>query len=169
MNDTSVRESTELLAALKDVELFQGVADDILQEIASQAKIVEFQAGDQIFRENDRADNVYALIQGAVSLVICRPNVGCRQLVTLGAGELLGWSPLVNRERLSATAEVREPARVIEIPGKHIAQVCRDNPAFFGEFMQRVAQIVSDRLNATRLQLLELSGIHLPESAIESD
>lgn len=169
MTNPAMLESIETLAILEDSELFEGVDADTLRDLATHARVVEFATGDRVFQENDLAENVYLIVSGRVSLVICRPHVGCRQLLELGEGELLGWSSLLDRNRFSATAEVRTATKMVELCGKHLTQLCGDNPSFFGKFMSRVAQIVAQRLNATRLQLLELSGIHLPLVTIESD
>ena len=37
------------------------------------------------------------------------------------------------------------------------------------DFMRRAAVVLGERLAATRVQLLELSGVHLPEFPLESD
>ena len=47
--------------------------------------------------------------------------------------------------------------------------VNRDNPEFGFEFMHRVAMALAQRLSATRLQLLDMSGFQLPDVQIESD
>ena len=47
--------------------------------------------------------------------------------------------------------------------------VLPQNPAFGFHFMHRVACTLADRLSGTRLQLLEMCGVHLPDVALESD
>ena len=53
--------------------------------------------------------------------------------------------------------------------GKAALKLCAEDPEFGFEFMRRAAQVLAERLAATRMQLLEMGGVRLPEVAIESD
>lgn len=169
MIETLTLPTSDTQAALKAFDLFEGVDEKTLRQLAAQSEIVEFSERECIFRENDLAEYVYFIISGRVSLVICRRDVGCRQLTQLGAGELLGWSPLVQRRRLSASAIVSERTTAVRINAAQITNLKERNPAFFCNFMSRVARIVAQRLAATRLQILDMCGLHLPEFPIDSD
>ena len=87
----------DIMNMLRGVEFFQGIADADLLKVAEISKVVEFPVRHDIFRENEPASDVYIVISGRVSLIICAPAVGCRQLMEVGDGELIGWSPLVGR------------------------------------------------------------------------
>lgn len=95
-----------MLDTLRSVEFFHDIGDEHLAKLAKIAKIVEFPANTNIFREHDTAREMYLIISGQVSLIICERRVGCRQLMEVGDGELIGWSPLVSRPRLSDTANI---------------------------------------------------------------
>lgn len=169
MTQSLTLQTPDLLAALKTFDLFEGVDDATLRQLAAHSRIVEYSEPKCIFRENDLSEHVYLIMSGLVDLVICRPDVGCRRLMQLGAGELLGWSPLVQRPRLSASAIVSERITAIEIDAAQIARLNQENPEFFCNFMSHVARIVAQRLSATRLQMLDMCGVRLPEVQIESD
>ncbi len=122
-----------------------------------------------LFREQDLADDVYFVIDGRVSLAICAPSVGCRQLMEVGPGDLIGWSPLVGRLRLSDSAQTVTATSVIAVKGDWLLALCGEFPKFGYEFMHRAAQELAKRLAATRLQMLKMTGHALPEVQIESD
>ena len=122
-----------------------------------------------MFREDEPAKDVFIVIEGRVSLAIGALRVGCRQLTEVGPGELIGWSPLVRQPRLMDTAHTMTPVKAIVMEGERILALCTERPQFGFEFMQRVAQTLSSRLNATRWQLFKMSGLLLPEVQIESD
>jgi len=163
MSDTTIVES------LRGVDFFHDIADEYLVKLAEIARPVEYPAHSEMFHEHDRAKDMYVIISGKVSLAICGPNVGCRQLMQVGAGELVGWSPLVGRPRLSDTAHTLKPTKALAIDGEQALALCREDPRFGFEFMHRVAIALAQRLSATRLKLLELSGLQLPDVQIESD
>jgi CRP/FNR family transcriptional regulator, cyclic AMP receptor protein len=159
----------ELVNLLRGVEFFHDLAEENLRRVAAISKIVEFPGRHDIFRENEPASDVYIIISGRVSLVICAPPVGCRQLMEVGAGELIGWSPLVGRSRLSDTARTLTPTKAIAMDGQRILSLCTEDPRFGFEFMHRAAQTLASRLHAARMQLLKMSGRLLPEAQIETD
>jgi CRP/FNR family transcriptional regulator, cyclic AMP receptor protein len=159
----------DLAKTLRDVEFFHGIANEHLERVAAISKIVEFPAHHVIFREDEPAKDVFIIIGGRVSLAFCAPTFGCRQLTEVGTGELIGWSPLVGRLRLSDTAQTMTPANAIAMDGQRILALCAEDPKFGFEFMHRAAQTLASRLNATRLQLFKMNGLLLPEVQIESD
>ena len=157
------------LDTLRRSTFFQNVADDHLAPLAEISRIVEYPTKKTMFGEFDQANDVYIIVSGEVSLVVCEPKVGCRQLTTVHTGELLGWSPLLKRGRMSATAVTLTPTKAIVIDGEKLTDLCKKEPSLGCEFMTRTAQVLAERLFATRVQLLELSGVHLPQVTLESD
>ena len=158
-----------ILELLRRVNFLHDIADEHLERLAEISRTVEFAARKEVFRENEPAEDVFLVISGRVSLVTCAPKIGCRQLMEVGPGELFSWSPLVSRARLSDSAQTLVPTKAIAINGQEVLQLCKDNPEFGFEFMHRTARVLAERLAATRLQLLEMGGVRLPEVAIESD
>ena len=161
-------EST-ILETLRGVEFFHGIAEEHLKRLADISRLVDFPANTNIFRENDTAKDVYLIISGEVSLVICQAKVGCRELVKVGDGDLIGWSPLVARPRLSDTARTLTATKAIAFNGEQALALCSDDTELGFEFMHRVAQVLAQRLSATRMQLMEMSGVQLPDVQLESD
>lgn len=159
----------EILSPLRETEFFHGIAKEHLERVALISKIVEFPAHHDIFHENEFARDIYFVIRGRVSLAVCTPHAGCRQLMEVGPGELIGWSPLVGRPLLSDTARTLTPTVAVAIDGSRILKLCAEDPQFGFDFMHRVAHTMASRLSATRLQLLELGGQRLPRVQIESD
>ncbi len=161
--------SSDIHAALQKLELFVAADEDLLAILAEGSELIECSENGWIFREHDPAEFIYFVVSGKVSLVTCRPVVGCRQLTELGPGELLGWSPLAQRPRLSASAVATEPVTLLKIDLATITQLKDQSPEFYCEFLQRVIEIVAQRLSATRVQILDMCGVRLPEVQIESD
>lgn len=154
---------------LRDVAFFRDIAEEHLERLAKIGRPVEFAERSEVFHEFDKAEEVYVLLSGRVSLIICQPRVGCRQLMEVGDGDLIGWSPLVGRPRLYDTARTLTPTKAIALNGEQVLALCHDDPVFGFEFMRRVAITLAERLSATRLKLLEISGVHLPDVQPESD
>lgn len=159
----------EITAALKDLEFFQDIGPEHLDQLAGQARIVDIAADQEIFHEQDTARDVFVIVSGQVSLIISLPKLGRRKLMDLGAGELIGLSPLVGRSRLWDTAIAASPTRAIAFNGARTLELCRNDPEFGFEFMHRVSRVMARRLGASREQFLEFCGYRLPEIQLESD
>jgi CRP-like cAMP-binding protein len=153
---------------LRDHQFFQGLDDRHLKLLAAKCRLVEFPTHTKIFEEFDRAKDVYFIVDGRISLAICDAS-GCRQITMITKGDLLGWSPLIGRARLFDTARTASKVQVLVFDGDELIAYCKSNPDFGFEFMRRAACVLGDRLSATRVQLLELSGVHLPAYPMESD
>jgi CRP-like cAMP-binding protein len=69
---------------------------------------------------------------------------------------------VLEQTRLSATARALEPTRAVRLNGKQVLAQCEHNPRFGFEFMRRAALALANRLNATRLQLLNVYGDAMP-------
>ncbi|MBM4002071.1 MAG: hypothetical protein FJ295_02120 [Planctomycetes bacterium] len=57
---------------------------------------------------------------------------------------------MLERSRFTATAQTQIPTRVIVCGGNALRSLCRKDPELGYEFMRRVADVLADRLLATR-------------------
>jgi CRP/FNR family transcriptional regulator, cyclic AMP receptor protein len=134
----------------------------LIGELASVSRLVTFASGAVVFRQGEPAGAIYIVTEGNVSLELCASGIGCKRILTVGAGELLGWSPVLEQERLSATARAMTEVHAVEIHGPQAVALCRRNPELGYELMKRAALALAKRLNATRLQLLDAYGGQMP-------
>jgi CRP-like cAMP-binding protein len=150
-----------LTETLQEIRFLQDMAAEHLEEIANIAQVRVFDEFDVVFREGDVAENMYLVMFGIVSLEICAPGAGCRQILTLGPGELLGWSSLLG-DRYTSRARTPQGARLLQINVPQLMKICERDPQFGFELMRRTAVALAKRLSATRMQLLDVYGEHLP-------
>lgn len=117
-----------------------------------------FGAGELIMREGGAADAFYLLREGVVAIETFVPHLGSRTIETLGAGELLGWSWLVDPYRVAFDARALTPTRAIELDGACVRHKLEQDPALGRDLLRLVAAVVIARLQATRMRLLDLYG-----------
>lgn len=118
---------------------------------------VDSAPGEVLFREGDNADDVYFLLEGRVALSIRVPGVGATTMLSLGPGEMLGWSGLREHERV-ATASVTEPLLAARAGSAALWQACNDDHELGFVLMRHAFEQVSGRLHDTRLQWLDMFG-----------
>jgi CRP-like cAMP-binding protein len=157
---------SDLIADLRGIHALDGMPDELLEELSRAARDVDLPAGSVIFRQGDPAQAAYLLVSGQVALEICTAGEGCKRILTVAGGELLGWSPALGQQQMTATARALSDVRAIELDGTRLLAACEHNPRLGFEFMKRTALALAKRLSATRLQLLNLYG---PEMAPVAD
>ena len=126
--------------------------------LASLARNVEFAAGAFLFREGARADRCYLLRAGRVALEIATMARGHIIVQTLGAGEVAGFSWLLEPHEWQFDGRAIEPVRAVALDGNALRAKCEDDPRLGFELMRRFAHLATGRLQSTRLRLLDVYG-----------
>ena len=147
-----------LLEQLRQFQFMQEIDDEHLNRLAAIARLVEFPKDKVLYREGQAVSNIYLILSGSVSIEICAAGIGCRRIMTVSDGDLLGISPAVGQPRSTGTVRTLAPTKAIELNAGQVLTLCEHNPRFGYEFMRQVAVAISQRLNATRLQLLDVFG-----------
>ena len=104
------------------------------------------------------ADHCYLIAEGSVVISAHSPGSGRRSVQTIHAGDLLGWSWLFPPHRWAFDAVALTPTSAIVLSASKLRTAIDDDPPFGLEVVRRVGATVADRLNATRIQLLDLYG-----------
>ncbi len=136
----------------------EGLPSEHIQLILGCAKNVVFEPGKYLFKENEEANSFYIIRSGKVALEIYSPEVGSIIIQTLGEGEIIGWSWMVPPYQWRFDARAIELTRVIELDGTCLRNKCETDPSLGYEIMKRLANVFEQRINAMRIQLLDLYG-----------
>jgi CRP/FNR family cyclic AMP-dependent transcriptional regulator len=144
---------------LADHPFFQGMLPAHMQLIAGCATLARFSAGERVFSSGESAEHFYLVRHGMVALEINVPGRGYIPIQTLGEGEILGWSWLFPPYRWHFDARALDLMRVCAFNGKCLREKCEQDHDLGYELMKRFAQVMAQRLQATRLQLLDVYGI----------
>jgi CRP/FNR family transcriptional regulator, cyclic AMP receptor protein len=148
----------EIDELLEEIEVFRGLGDEHLDLIAGCALNRVFAAGDTLMAENEQANTFYALRHGTVALETYVPQRGAVTVETLHGGEVLGWSWLFPPYRTMFDARALGVVRAIAFDGACLRGKCDEDPALGYELMKRFAEVMVERLQATRLRLLDVYG-----------
>jgi CRP-like cAMP-binding protein len=153
------------LEVLRGIYFLEGLDGAHLEQIASISELCDFQAGQTVFREGDAATYIYLIVFGNVSLEVCAAGVGCKRILTAGPGEMIGWSALIDQARLTATARTLTLTQLVKVDAAQLLTLCEHNLRFGYVLMRRAVLAMGARLNATRIQLLDIYGAQMPAAA----
>jgi CRP/FNR family cyclic AMP-dependent transcriptional regulator len=148
----------QLEEILGQVPFFEGMAGDEIALSAGCGRNVHFDAGETIFRQGDAADTFFVVRHGTVAVGNFVPPRGELVIETLEAGDLLGWSWLFPPYRAHFDARALSAVRATQFNGACLRDKCAADPALGYDLMSRFAQVLIERLQWTRLRLLDIYG-----------
>lgn len=148
----------DLSALLAEHPIFAGLDPDQLTFIAGCGWNVAYHAGDRLFRAGEPADRFFLLRSGRVALEVRGPSGPAHTVQTLETGDVLGWSWLFPPHHWQFDARALEDVRATAFDGVCLRGKCDGDAELGYALMRRFASVVTDRLQATRLQLLDLYG-----------
>ena len=145
---------------LTEHPFLKGLEPHYLKLVVGCASNVRFKAGQYLFREGEEAERFYMIRQGKVALEIHAAKGGSIILQTIGEDEVLGWSWLVPPYHYRFQARAVEPTRAIALDGRCLRTKSEEDHGLGYELLKRFCHIIVERLDATRLQLLDVYGTH---------
>ena len=137
--------------------MFRNLTDDQLMMLGGLAEDVEFGEGGYLMIEGQAADWFFVIREGFVALQTEAPS-GPITIETLHNGDPVGWSWLFDPYLAHFDALSRGTTRAIRFDGSTLRRRCEDDPVLGYELMRSFAAVIVERLQATRLQLLDVYG-----------
>jgi CRP-like cAMP-binding protein len=149
-------EANELRYILENLHFSAALPAHVLDFLAANSVLQRLPAGTVVFREGSANDNLYLVRSGRLALEMNVPGRGAVQILTVGPGEMAGWSSLLGEGKMTAGVSALEETEVVVAPAAQLRQLCEINHDFGFHLMRQMALALSKRLVATRLQLLDL-------------
>ena len=143
---------------IADLPVFSGLAPTQLALIAGCGRNTHSAAGTLLVREGEPADTFFLIRHGMVALEVQAPGRAPLRIGTLHEGEILGWSWLFAPYRWQLDGRAIEPCRLVAFDGACLRGKCEEDHELGYQLMTRFAGILIARLQATRLQLLDVYG-----------
>jgi CRP/FNR family cyclic AMP-dependent transcriptional regulator len=123
--------------------------------LAEMTRQVHFEPNQIIFREGDDYSVFYLLVEGMVALELEIPGHVLR-VQTLYAGDVFDWSALLLHAGKHFQARALDRVTALAVEGEELLASFKTHPDFGLAFMLRLMGVVSERLRATRMQLLDM-------------
>lgn len=147
---------------LKKHTFFEGFSAQEIDFIASCGRHEVFKVNDIIAKEQADADSFYLIKKGLVGICKPIPNQKNPFIQTLDDNQIFGWSWLFPPYKWTAQAIALKETRTISLDGKCLRRKLEENPELGYKLMKRFSLLISRRLNATRLQMMDVYGAPNP-------
>ena len=144
---------------LRATPLFSDLSDEHVASIAECAKAMRFRAKDKIYAEGDPADQFMIVREGRVAIDMETPHRGVLTVHTVSPGEVLGWSWLFPPHEWHYNARAVQDTNAIALDADCLRARIDRSPELGYELMKRFSAIMLNRLEATRMQLMDLYDI----------
>lgn len=143
---------------ITDSPIFAGMQPSQLELIAGCARNQHVAAGTLLMREGEPANVFFLIRHGTVALEVHGPGRGALLIETLHAGEVVGWSWLFAPYRWHLDGRTRETCDLVAFDGACLRGKCEEDHELGYQLMKRFAANMVDRLQSTRMQLLDVYG-----------
>lgn len=154
--------ASDLLAAHA---FLAGMSEEHLTRISYWSRRTVFHPGTRVFNEGSRADRFWLIREGEVQLDTRLPRDGEVLVETIGSGTVLGWSWMFPPYRWRFGATALGPVLAMEFDANGIRQLCESDPALGYDLTRRFTSVVINRLQATRIRLLDAHNADADDSA----
>jgi CRP-like cAMP-binding protein len=138
---------------------FAGLDESVVSLLAGCAVNAHFRPGQHLFHEGEPADTFYVIRHGRVSLEVRSPAGQPVVVDSAHADDVVGWSWLVPPYRWLFDARATDETSAIAFDGACLRGRCEADPAIGYALLQRVVQVMSNRLQSARVRLLDVYGV----------
>ncbi len=150
--------TTSIAELVAHHQLLAGLPGDAVAKVAGCAQNVAYRAGELLLKEGGEADTLFLVRRGTVAIEIHAPNGGAMVIETVGPGATVGWSWLFAPYKWQFDARAVDSVGVVAVDGACLRAKADTDDAFGHLLVSRVAAVLLERLQATRIRLLDLYG-----------
>ena len=122
------------LDLLQRVPFLHGIEEQILLELAAALPLQNFAAGETLFEQGERADCLYLLISGRVSLTHFGPEGESLDLGERLPPDMLGAQEMVYRQPRTSTARAQQETTALCWSRDGLSSFMKDHPDVLGAF-----------------------------------
>jgi len=146
----------ELSSELLKYDLFSDLSKEQVTKFARCSQIVNFKKDDFIFKYHETADRFYFLINGKVSLAINAKADSSIPIQTINEGQIVGLSWLAPPYKWYFDGIAITDVTAICIDSECARYSMERDHELGYKLLKRFMAMMSGRLQATRLQLLDI-------------
>lgn len=135
------------IEALRELQAFQGISDEILDALVPRAYVVELGAGECLIRKGEPNLHVYVVISGRLRVEL---DGGGPPLAHIGRGETVGELSLLAGSFTTATVAAEEPARLLVLDEETFWWLAESSHEFSVGLLIRLAKRMRSNTDAVQ-------------------
>ncbi len=136
---------------LAQTEIFEGVDDDLLLDVAFHCVCRTLERGELLFRMGDRPDAMYVVLAGRIAIVTTAPDGRDSVISLMEEDDLFGEMGFFDGRGRSASARALETSEVLTVPYGAVRRLYEQRP----DHLWRVVTMLVRRLRAAGTALTD--------------
>ena len=145
----SVMVDSKLLA---QTEIFEGIDEPLLADVASYAVCRRLDRGDYLFAMSDLPDAMYVVLSGLIAIVTTAADGRDSVISLMDEGDLFGEMGLFDGRGRSAGARALEASEVLAVPYGPVRRLYEEHP----DHLWRVVSMLVRRLRSAGTALTDI-------------
>ena len=152
---------------LKQFPLFDGFSEDQMDLLRPLFIPSGCHAGTVLFEQGEPAVYFYLLVSGEIAVHYKPEDDQDIIIARIKTGGMVGWSAVIGRRKYTSAAICTEFTELLRVRGVDLQTLCAQHPETGNQFVDRMADVVAQRLESSHPQVLQLlenglrSGAHL--------
>jgi len=142
----------------------EGLSEEQIARLAAISAEVAFEPGTPILQNGQLSQYLYLLLSGSVAVELRTPQITvCVQ--ALGAGEVFGWSALIEDRDTFCQLRARERVFALRLDGVLLAHLLHTDAELGSKLLFRTLGLMASRVKATEERFAEMCGVRLHSAA----
>ncbi len=133
--------SEEVVEALRRVDFFAPVPDELMKDLASRVRVNTYVPGETVIQQGDEGSELFIVLSGELDVLVERPPREPEAVARLSAGSLFGEMSLMTGERRSATVQALSECNLLVV--RHAA--FRSILAAAPELAEHISEVLAER------------------------
>ena len=129
---------------------------DVCQRMAAIGEVKDYPVGTTVVQEGAPCLSLGVILGGRIALRLAFPGVGEQTILTIDEGDLFGWSALLPEALATSTCVTLVPTSALVFEREELMATMAQDCDMAAAVYPRVLVAVTRRLQATRLQLLDV-------------
>jgi len=132
---------------LAEIPFFKDLPDQLLWHLAKAAEPVEFAKDSHLFRAGAKREAIFVILDGTIAIETAFGDVPTR-LATLGAGEVIGESLLLQDETHHTEGRALQTVKALRFSRETLEPLLKDQPRLYAALITRAAKVIAARLKS---------------------
>jgi len=149
--------------AFERLALFQDIDSEQLELLRPLFIYCQEPCGKVLFEQGDPADYLYIVIEGEVHILYKPYDGPALTVARIGDCGVVGWSAALGSITYSSSAVCATDCQLMCMRSRNLHNLCNDHPETGEIVLQRLANIISERLRNTHPQVMAMleQGLHI--------
>jgi CRP/FNR family transcriptional regulator, cyclic AMP receptor protein len=152
------------IQSLTQLPLFEGFALPQLELLDSLFTSCEFPADTLLFAQGDAAEFLYVVTAGEVVVNFKPDDAPSISVARVRPGGVVGWSAALGSRVYTSGALCTLDCQLLRVRGGDLRMLCQNHPETGGIVLQRLAEVISQRMSNAHNQVVALLEIGLMNS-----